>query len=285
MFSLVELARERGKRGSLPPLRGIEVTRAIVGDLQTIIGESVKLWANGFVEAMAEYERPGAILQQDASDCPTNGGQMADAATVLADRTPSRMAQILSSISRRADETLIYQTARLGNWVTRVGKWHGEKTIAAAQAATGVNIRPYMILSDIQGALQLAIQENVTLIRGLNDRARVRAESIILQGFAQRRPKAWVADELAKALRITKTRAKLIARDQSDKLNAALTRVRNHELGITSYRWVTMGDDRVRPLHEARDGKVFQWRKPPSDGHPGEPINCRCIAEGILEDG
>ncbi len=42
------------------------------------------------------------------------------------------------------------------------------------------------------------------------------------------------------------------------------------------------GDERVRPSHEALDGTRQRWDDPPAEGHPGEPINCRCIAEPVL---
>jgi hypothetical protein len=35
-----------------------------------------------------------------------------------------------------------------------------------------------------------------------------------------------------------------------------------------------MMDDRVRPDHEERQGRVFSWDDPPWDGNPGEAINC-----------
>ena len=49
-------------------------------------------------------------------------------------------------------------------------------------------------------------------------------------------------------------------------------------------RWRTVGDSRVRTAHRAREGQIFAWDKPPSDGHPGQPINCRCYAEPIIPD-
>jgi SPP1 gp7 family putative phage head morphogenesis protein len=42
--------------------------------------------------------------------------------------------------------------------------------------------------------------------------------------------------------------------------------------------WSTQLDERVRPLHENREGQVFSWDDPPSDGHPGFPPGCRCVA-------
>lgn len=48
--------------------------------------------------------------------------------------------------------------------------------------------------------------------------------------------------------------------------------------GYDGYYWQTMEDDRVRPTHQANDGKFFKWDNPPITGHPGTEINCRCIA-------
>jgi hypothetical protein len=54
----------------------------------------------------------------------------------------------------------------------------------------------------------------------------------------------------------------------------------------THYIWRTAGDDKVRPSHAANEGERFAWDNPPDTGHPGEDINCRCVAEpyyGITE--
>lgn len=45
------------------------------------------------------------------------------------------------------------------------------------------------------------------------------------------------------------------------------------------YIWRTQKDERVRPQHQEREGKVFSWYLKPINGHPGEATNCRCKAE------
>lgn len=78
-------------------------------------------------------------------------------------------------------------------------------------------------------------------------------------------------------------RAKLIARDQVNKLNGNLTRTRQTSLGIKQYIWRTSLDERVRDSHLAKEGRVFKWSEPPADtGHPGQDIQCRCTAEPYL---
>jgi SPP1 gp7 family putative phage head morphogenesis protein len=86
------------------------------------------------------------------------------------------------------------------------------------------------------------------------------------------------------------SRAELIARDQTLKLNAQLTETRMTANGITRYTWSTSGDERVRPTHEEQEGKEFSWDDPPAVGsngercNPGEDIQCRCVPLPVLPD-
>lgn len=80
-------------------------------------------------------------------------------------------------------------------------------------------------------------------------------------------------------------RARLIARDQISKYNGQLNQTRQTALGLSKYRWVTSGDDRVRKSHKANNGKIFSWDSPPATGHPGEDYQCRCIAQPVFDTG
>ena len=42
------------------------------------------------------------------------------------------------------------------------------------------------------------------------------------------------------------------------------------------FEWNTMGDERVRPTHEARDGVIYNWDN--AEIIPGEEPGCRCWA-------
>jgi len=82
----------------------------------------------------------------------------------------------------------------------------------------------------------------------------------------------------------TDKHATLVAQDQIGKLNAQLNQARQEEAGITRFTWITMGDDRVRPEHEALHGKVFAWEDgAPGEGLPGEAVRCRCVAEAVID--
>jgi SPP1 gp7 family putative phage head morphogenesis protein len=87
------------------------------------------------------------------------------------------------------------------------------------------------------------------------------------------------------------SRAELIARDQTLKTNAALTKERHQRAGITAYTWSTSRDERVRPMHADLEGEQFDWDDPPvtndagDQNHPGEDYQCRCVPLPVLDLG
>jgi SPP1 gp7 family putative phage head morphogenesis protein len=81
----------------------------------------------------------------------------------------------------------------------------------------------------------------------------------------------------------TRKNIALIAQDQVQKLNGQLDQLKQTEAGIDGYYWRTSRDERVRSSHASREGQFFLWDKPPSGGHPGQDIRCRCDAEPALE--
>lgn len=85
---------------------------------------------------------------------------------------------------------------------------------------------------------------------------------------------------------VTKRRAEVIARDQVVKQNGRMTQVRHLQIGITHYFWRTVGDGRVRERHQARNNIEFAYASAPAetpdDGHPGQPVQCRCWANANI---
>lgn len=83
---------------------------------------------------------------------------------------------------------------------------------------------------------------------------------------------------------VSESRAELIARDQTLKLNGAVTQIRQENAGVDSYTWSTSLDERVREEHAALEGQTFSWSSPPSVGHPGEDFSCRCVALPVIAE-
>lgn len=132
--------------------------------------------------------------------------------------------------------------------------------------------------------LKLFASQNSQLITSLPDDELNRVGGIIERGLQQGERIENIAQDIQKSFGISDRRATLIARDQTTKLNASLTRLRQQEVGVEEYIWQTSGDERVRPTHRENDGKKFSWDKPPAKtGHPGNDVNCRCIARPVLD--
>lgn len=262
-FDLPAYIKRLTKRSSLL-MRPVIMTQAIEDELYQIYrDEIINPWKEG-VKLLAEaYTQPGEFI---------------------ADADGAQLQWLVDQQARQINDRVLYQTEKLGRWVSRVGTYHTNKTINAAKSATGVDISPFIRIGDIRGDLENSIRENVNLISNVNADTKKRVEQVLFQAIAERKNQRWVTVELAKAMGVTQRRARIIARDQTHKMNAILTRIRNQQLGIDSYIWHTMRDDRVRRAHREREGKKFRWDKPPVDGHPGYPINCRCTASAILID-
>lgn len=128
------------------------------------------------------------------------------------------------------------------------------------------------------------VTQNVSLISTVDERYFNEIEQIVHSGARKGLPTAEIQKMIAQRGDVSKSRAALIARDQVNKFNGQLNKLRQQDVGVERYRWRTSLDERVRPQHSAREGKIYSWDEPPSDGHPGEPIQCRCYAEPVLED-
>ena len=75
-----------------------------------------------------------------------------------------------------------------------------------------------------------------------------------------------------------------IARDQTSKAIGQFNEIRQTQLGIESYEWLAVLDNRVRSTHAANNGKEFYWNDPPKTGHPSEAIQCRCVSIPVIPD-
>src|SRR5690606_468929 len=118
---------------------------------------------------------------------------------------------LLDQIERQADNTILYQTEKLGRWVSKVGTRNMGKTISGVKSATGVDIAPYIRLRDVQPYLEQSIRQNVALISNVNADTKRRVEEAVYEALANRRNKKWLTDRIAKEMGITKRRARIIA--------------------------------------------------------------------------
>src|SRR5690554_6854452 len=146
-----------------------------------------------------------------------------------------------------------------------------------------VGVEP-LITADTRGLAEGFVQENVALIRDLPNKQLAQIEAEVIAAIARGERAGALSKIIRERSGVAKKRADLIARDQMGKAVSQLNQKRQQDLGVDRYIWRTAGDERVRPEHVARNGETFSWSDSPPDGHPGEPINCRCTAEPVLTD-
>jgi SPP1 gp7 family putative phage head morphogenesis protein len=112
-------------------------------------------------------------------------------------------------------------------------------------------------------------------------------QDALMSGKSQDDLSSDIYDLFDDRLDVTDSRADLIARDQVAKLNGKLTSSRQQDIGVDSYVWRTVGDERVRETHAEVDGQTFAWGTPPGEtdfNEPGEDYQCRCWAEPVLPE-
>lgn len=162
---------------------------------------------------------------------------------------------------------------------------HTERFMETAKRALGVDLAAVVRQEDLGDYLATAALRNASLIKGLADDTVKRVQQTVTNAVINGRSAADLKKALTRQFQIEDGRARLIARDQVAKLNSDLNRIRHQQAGITEYTWRTSADERVRPRHRDLEGKVYKYGEPTGAEEglpPGQPIQCRCIAQAIV---
>lgn len=163
----------------------------------------------------------------------------------------------------------------------RISSYNKEQLIKVIHSAIQVN--PILSESYLEPQIKAFQANNASLITKLADEQARRMEETLFRNLSAGNGVKVIKEEIEKGFGIGERRARLIARDQTNKFNGNLTELRQQELGIGEYWWSTSLDERVRETHRSNQGKTFSWNKPPaSTGHPGAQIRCRCTAQPII---
>lgn len=169
-------------------------------------------------------------------------------------------------------------------FVTGANQANKARFYRAMENVVGVDLGTIIQNEGLEDVLVATTRENVALIRTIPEEYFKKLETTVFTGTTQGRNASSMLKEIQRIGKVTEKRAKLIARDQTSKLNSALNQHRATNLGSEEYVWRTAQDDRVRDSHRTKNGKTFRWDNPPKDtGHPGEDIQCRCIAQPIIK--
>ena len=134
------------------------------------------------------------------------------------------------------------------------------------------------------------IDNNIDLIKDISKKSSSDLKKALRQALVDNRPVKELQEIIKNHTGKSKSRARMIARDQVGKLNGTVNKAKQRAIGIEKYVWRTVNDSAVRTRHEKLDGRTFNWDDPPvisndgRRGHPGDDFQCRCYAEPVLDD-
>lgn len=151
---------------------------------------------------------------------------------------------------------------------------------------TGIDLAGYLRNSpNITEKVNAMTSANVQLIKSIRSQYLDKVQNAVMQAMVKGTLNKDLATQIKVLGQTTERRAMFIARDQSSKLNAALTQARHEDIGIKKYMWSTSLDERVRDSHADKEGLIFEYANPPADtGHPGHDFNCRCVAIPVFDE-
>lgn len=141
----------------------------------------------------------------------------------------------------------------------------------------------------LRSTLETAVQENISWIKSIAVEYHDKVDTIVMQGVRRGASINDIAKQIAEVGDVSMRRARFIARDQLGSLHGDLTKIRHQNIGLTSFRWRTSQDEKVRDSHENLEGKVYTWAEGARNERgekiwPGTDYNCRCVAETLEEE-
>lgn len=142
------------------------------------------------------------------------------------------------------------------------------------------------------------IDNSVSMIQSIPQEELGKMRDIISDGFRNDKSIAEITAQIRQEYKVSYGKAQFLARDQIGTLNAELTRRQHEDAGVSKYKWVSVGDSRVRDCHRFLNGHTFRWDSPPAmwvrqkggavvltgrHCHPGQDYGCRCHAAPVFE--
>lgn len=214
------------------------------------------------------------------------------------DTKPLSITTRLAAVMQRLASISVSEVAaRLSaGFVTRANLQNKEQTQRTFFQAFGIDLTGMLGEAAIKPEMEKAVSDNVDLITSIHTDFIHDIGAAVFDNMKDGGRHENLIDLIKERGEVTRNRARFIARDQTSKLNADLTEVRNVALGLDLYEWGGTGDERERDSHFVLNGMLCKYSDPTvySDdggktwkkrstigafiGKPGEDYQCRCLA-------
>lgn len=234
----------------------------------------------------------------------------------MRNKTPKQVGDELERVRQNADfRVSIIAEDIASKWVQGVNMYNRQEMMKILRGALGINIGA-IVDEQLKRDLEVLIMENASYIKSIPDYLIGNVAKRVMQHFkGEPMPEnRTLKQQIKEEFKVSDGRAKVLARDQTSKMNTSLTQKRQTQLGIEWYVWKTVEDERVvgRPgglypkgtklhrNHYIMQGKVCKWDDPTvysDDGGktwkprteempqnaPGQDIMCRCRAAPYID--
>ena len=145
----------------------------------------------------------------------------------------------------------------------------------------GVNIAKKLSFEGEQDYIRSRISTNTILITKMKDEYIDQLNVLVLNKYQKGTTNIQLAKELEKQFGINKSKAKLIARNETKNTNTQLNNKQALSLGFSKAVWLGSEDEREREQHNKHNNKEYDIGVGLSDGNggkeqPGDAILCRC---------
>ena len=161
---------------------------------------------------------------------------------------------------------------------------------AAFERSFGIKTYDIVREEKLENALERHIHRNVNLIKTIPLKHFSRIRGALSSGILNGDSAIDIRDNIRNIFGVTEKRARLIARDQTAKINGDLTRLRAISVGSKRYTWIGRGKaEDERDTHVELNNKEFAWNDPPvtneqgDRNNPGGDYQCRCWARPIID--
>ena len=201
------------------------------------------------------------------------------------------------------------------SWVNSANQYNKDKLMSYMRKVLGIDIGA-IVDEAMKDQLDVMMMESASYIKTIPDYLVGKVAQRVLQHYkGEPMPEnRTLRQQIREEFKVSDGRAKVLARDQTSKMNTSISAIRQTKLGIDTYIWKTVEDERVvgRPggkypkitklhrNHWMMQGLLCKWDDPTvySDdkgktwkkrlqqmpqNHPGVDIMCRCRAAPYID--
>ena len=210
-----------------------------------------------------------------------------------------QMNRILDRLESMDINNFATQLAR--GFTTRLNQNSSNSFNSNIKNSVGLDLNRIVSTPELSDALNMAIINNTALIKSIKDEYKDNVSKLIRDNVFNGERPTNIVTQIKDIGGVTKSRAKLIARTETAKINADITQLRSEALGAKTYVWSASMDERTRTSHAVLDGLTMRfdddtvysddggltWKPRSKIGgeqiKPGKIWNCRCVLLPVVK--